>query len=256
MNPNQCRVVLRPRGPLEVLDLAMRFSRESWQPLFRLAAYMVLPFAIPLAVAAWFLEGHWALLLAPLLLGPIIQAPFTLLGGRLLFAEAVPLWPTVKDTLRLAPVLLGGWLATSVALALSGITCFYGAPVAQMSLMYITETTLLEQAGVGRGVSRSLRLAGAALGTAGVAAMARWGLLIWFALVGEAVGQSAVGFMLQLGEPFGSLFGGQITPFLLTGMLLSRPAWAIYRLLLYVDVRTRTEGWDLQVGLRAAGLAQ
>jgi len=94
------------------------------------------------------------------------------------------------------------------------------------------------------------------VGIAVMGAASRWGFIVWFGLVGEATGQAMVGFILQLGEPFGALMYGDVTPYLLLGLLVSQPVHAVYRLLLYVDVRTRLEGWDLQVGLRAAGLGR
>ena len=60
----------------------------------------------------------------------------------------------------------------------------------------------------------------------------------------------------QRGRPLPSALEGVATPWLTAGILASHPVWALWRLLLYVDVRTRVEGWDLQVGLRAAGLAR
>ena len=69
-----------------------------------------------------------------------------------------------------------------------------------------------------------------------------------------AIGHGIVEFLLQLGRPFGSLSNGEVTPYAVAGVLLAQPLIALYRLLLYVDVRTRLEGWDLQVSLRALGM--
>jgi hypothetical protein len=119
----------------------------------------------------------------------------------------------------------------------------------------VTEAALLERIGAGRGLRRSVRLAAHATMHA-IAATLGWGALTaWGAIVGEAAGQSIVSFVLQLGTPFGTAMDGRATPWLLAGMLVVQPLYAVWRLLLYVDARTRAEGWDLQVALRAAGLA-
>ena len=88
-----------------------------------------------------------------------------------------------------------------------------------------------------------------------VGTLVSYGSLMWAAIAAEALGQNLVGFVFQLGAPFGSA-PEDITPYLLAGLLVGRSLFAVYRLLLYVDVRTRVEGWDLQVQLRAAGMAQ
>ena len=67
-------------------------------------------------------------------------------------------------------------------------------------------------------------------------------------------GQLIVAQGLQLGQPFGSAMDLQVTPYLLFGMLAVQPLHALYRLLLYIDVRTRVEGWDLQVAFRGAAI--
>ena len=74
-------------------------------------------------------------------------------------------------------------------------------------------------------------------------------------MAAESLGQGIIGFVFQLGAPFGALSSGDATPYLLMGVLLANPVNAMYRLLLYVDARTRSEGWDLQVRLRALGLS-
>jgi len=256
MNPNLCRVALRPRNPLEVFDLCMVFVRASLGPMLRLAAVGVgIPWVL-LSVAAVLSQGAWWVVLLPLPLFPLLQMPFTLLGGRLLFREEATARQALAESVRglgRLGVVAGAGLVGGL---LSLFTCGYGYIPVFAGLLYLPETALLERVGPRRALRRALRLAGGNVGIALVGSTARLFLTVWMALVCEGFGQALLDTTLQLGQPVGSLWTGQITPFLLLGILLAQPIHAIYRLLLYVDVRTRIEGWDLQVGMRAAGIAR
>ncbi|MFT4624164.1 MAG: hypothetical protein ACI8PZ_002823 [Myxococcota bacterium] len=257
MNPNLCRVVLRPRGPLEVFDLTVQLIRDRWRPLARLTLLMVgLPWLLVCVPLCWLTDGHLALLAIPLVAVPLVQAPFTLLGGRLLFADELSVRDVLGDLVGRGGGLVWSTLMLALGWLISIAVCGILLPVVQPGLLYLPETALLERVPARRGINRSVRLAGGHAGIALVGAGAWWFLLLWGALVGEATGQAVVGFLLQLGEPLGAATSGQVTPWMLGGMLLVQPLHALYRLMLYVDVRTRVEGWDLQVGLRAAGLAR
>jgi len=251
MNPNLCRVALRPRGPFEVFDLTLRFIRERARALLWLCLWTVAPFAIACSLSAMAPDYQPLALMVAIGVAPLIHAPFTAVGGRLLFADDTSvrtgLWSTIRHPSGLL-VGIGASVATWVLIC-TGVGVF-----ALPFLVYLPETAILERVPVNRGVSRSSRLAAGQVGVAIVAAIAPWVLMAWGGLVGELSGQLLVGFVLQLGQPFGALAAGDVTPFLLVGVLLSHPVYAIFRLLLYVDVRTRMEGWDLQVGLRALGI--
>jgi hypothetical protein len=256
MNPNLCRIVLRPRNPFEVFDLSLRLVRERYRPFLRLGACLVLPLWVFFSALAWWLDGVWWVALLPLVVGPLVQAPFTMLTGRLLFSDEVSTWQVLGDTAKQGGALCVAWLVEVAALVIGALSCGLGVLPLQGAVLYVTEAALLERVGAQRGVRRTLRLAFAHGGIAAAGAVARWWFLVWFAVTAEAVGQGLVSGVLQLGTPFGDVLLGEVTPFLILGILLSHPVYAIYRLLLYVDVRTRVEGWDLQVGLRAAGLSR
>ena len=256
MNPHLCRVALRPRGPLEVFDLSLRLIHAHAGRFLRLGLLFVLPWALLGGAAVALSElDVLVLVLLPLIFFPL-QAPATLLGGRLLFADTVSIRSVVYElTSMLRPLALAwAWQAGTLSL---GVGCGLVPLVIVLPVTaYITETSLLERVGAARSFRRSARLAGSNPGIA-LAASAGWvALTMWGALVAESGGQALIGFVLQLGQPFGALSTGQITPYMIFGILAVQPIYAIYRLLLYVDVRTRVEGWDLQVGLRAAGLEE
>jgi len=255
MNPYLCRVVLRPRDPFEVFDLTLRFLRVHWRPITRLGALLVGLPTVALAPLLWLTSGSAWWLLFPLALVLPVQAPMSALVGLLLFDEDA----TVRQALRMvwsrAPSLLAGWVALAVGAAIAAGSCGILSPLL-LALLFVMETGMLEAVPVVRMVRRSQALAGAHLGVAIAGALAQVLLLLWFAVLFELGGQLVVGWVLQLGVPFGRAQDGQLTPWLVAGILSSQVLFAAYRLFLYVDVRTRVEGWDLQVALRAAAMTK
>ena len=73
---------------------------------------------------------------------------------------------------------------------------------------------------------------------------------LWFGM--EALGKFVLVTVLQFQSWYPEHW--ELTPFGVLGMLVSQVVWTVVRLMLYIDVRTRTEGWDLQVGM--LGLAE
>ena len=62
--------------------------------------------------------------------------------------------------------------------------------------------------------------------------------------------------VLQLGRPFGSLFSDGGSVYALVGFFYGIQYAAIARFLKYVDLRTRKEGWDIQIRFLSLVAAQ
>ncbi len=255
MNPYLCRVVLRPRNPFEVFDLAFRFLQVHWRPLVTLGSWLLLvPWAL-LSVGSLVTGGSLLWAAVPILFAPVLQVPFTVLAARLLFQDEVRPGAALRESLRLA----GPW-AAAVALrglvyAISAVPCGMLLPPAHVGALFQLESALLERVEPTRALRRSFLLATSEPIAVITAGLGSWCVVLWCALVGEAAGAVLTNSVLQIGTPFGTVLQGWATPWLLGGLLLAHPIVAIYRLMAYVDVRTRLEGWDLQVRLRAIGLA-
>lgn len=250
MNAAACRIALRPRGPLESFDLTLLFARANARVLLPLLAVTVVPIWLPMVLGCWVFDGHPALLILPLPFLGVLQTPFTILGGRLLFDATVGWRGALRSAISKDVLLLVGlrmvfaWMCVfTLGLGLLALPGWH----------FLPETLLLEKMGGRRGLQRSNRLGTREPLGAIAGVLSRMFLTVWFAFTFELAGQAIVSTALQLGTPFGSIWSGQITPFLLLGVLVAQPVHALYRLLLYIDARTVAEGWDLQVGLWAVG---
>src|SRR6185436_8021455 len=79
---------------------------------------------------------------------------------------------------------------------------------------------------------------------------------VLMAMAGDQLGQAIVEGVLQLGLPLGSLWKQGGSAYALVGFFLSVPVTAAARFLKYVDVRTRKEGWDIQLRFTAIAAAE
>ncbi len=248
MKVERCRVRLRPRDPLESFDLALLFLRENRQVLGRLFAVVVVPVAALLGFLAWATDGSWGVLLLALSVLNAVQLPFTVVGAQLLFREEVPPGDGIRALWSAGALRLS--MARAAVCLVVPFTLGVGALLA-LPMSFLPEIVLLERSGVAASWIRALRVGSMGL-VGGIASVSgRIALSAWAVVVAELTGQGLCE-LLQVGQPFGTLWAYAVTPFALFGLIAVQPLHAIYRLLLYLDARTRAEGWDIQVLLWTA----
>ncbi|HZS38306.1 MAG TPA: hypothetical protein VFF06_15820 [Polyangia bacterium] len=264
MNLRKARVVLRLRSLTDILDLALRVAVENGRTYRKLGFALLVPaFAACLALrylADW---TWWAIWPTAIALATLAQGAFTVATGQLLFDDAAPARTLLARFAKNLPRYFFALLLTRcVPLALLFTTSLtHVNPVAALFLLlsglllvrwaFVHEAVLLEGAGAGEAARRSSRI----LKRHGGAVM---GLLFWslgaqlaFVLGAELIGQGVVEYVFQLGQPFGALFSDGGSLFALGGLFLSVPYLATARFLQYIDLRTRKEGWDIQLKFTA-----
>ena len=253
MNLGASAIVLRPRALSEILDLACRLSCSLALALYlRLAAVVLLPcLGICLALRhglRWDWPVVWAVALA---LGVIVQGVFTVAVGRLLFSETLG----ARQALSLYGRRLGAYLGTlflsRLLLAAAAAPFLLGLPLVWPRLFFVHEASLLEGAGPMESMRRASRFAGNDLGGVLGALLAVVVAQAGFVVTAELLGDGLVQHVLQLGRPFGALFTEGGSAFALAGFFLSMPFVATARFLLYIDARTRSDGWDVQLRFMA-----
>jgi hypothetical protein len=235
-----------------VLDLTVRFAQAHAGPIARLAGIVLLPTWILASAVGLLSGGAWAVALALFLAAPALQLPFLLLGSKLLFAPTASVREALLEVPAQRRALALGLGRIGIVASASAISFgLFWLPV-QALLLFVQETSALERMPPVRALRRSASLAADQLGRVLGGVVTSSVLAVWCVFAGEALGQMIVAFVLQAGTPFGRALDGDVTPYALGGILLAQPAIALYRLLLYLDVRTVTEGWDLQVAMIAA----
>lgn len=250
MNLGAARVVLRVRTAADLLDLAAPFCLRNRAVTVPLGAAVLAPAYVLCLLARYRLGCRWAIVwLLAIGAGSLCQAAFTIAYSELMFLPpaAVRRGAILRRTLRRLPSYAVARLLTAVihALALGlFMLIMYTASVC----LVVPEVSLLEGAGPFAAIGRSARAVrgrgAAAFGVAlAIAMLPGAGVL-----AGELVGSTIVATILQLGEPFGNLFHGSGgTPYALAGFFVTMPLVASARFLTYIDLRTRKEGWDIQL---------
>jgi|CZKU01.1.fsa_nt_gi hypothetical protein len=248
----RARVALRERPLLDVLDLAVRFCVANAGSYARLSLVTIVPaFAASWAAArvgGWLLAWPVAIALAALL-----DAPFVALASRLVFDDEVRVRDVARAAVRIAPRVAVArcvqGIALGMSLALLGLPWLWLGSV----MLFVPEVIILEGAGLVGAWSRAAGVASTRFGVAMAAMLLLSALVVGAALLADVAGREFLDSVLEIRPP-PSIFheGGSVLA--LFGFWSVLPMRATTRFFVYLDVRTRSEGWDIQT--RFAALAR
>ena len=248
-------------GDLRYFYLLERFTRTSASLPRVLGIATAIAFIVPLWQTAimqlWpapfqtsrtiFLSYEALFVLVCVLLWQVLYA------SRVVFEEGVTVKSVLAASLRSLPGLALARFMQFACIAIG--LAFFVVPAAWIgaTLLYLGEAFSLERGGAMHAFSRTQRLAGAAFGDAMLGA----GLLVTLhaaaTLLGDVAGRSALDglFATTPPEPVWSRGGSLLAT---VGFWCFVPYAATVKFLLYLNVRTRSEGWDVQT--RFAALAR
>jgi hypothetical protein len=258
MNLLEARVALRPRSMSDVLDLAGPFCIANRRALLPLASFTIVV-GVALAAACrlglgWSWSAVWLGIGGYMVLS---NGLFTQVAGELLFREPrqIRLRTIAGRFVRRLPQYLAARILQWLVLAVCAVV-FVPLPIFGSRLFFISEVVLLESASPTGALARSSRLvlfrSIPCLGLALACASAPF----VFAVAAEVVGDAIVSLVFEMGRPFGSLWSDGGSGFAVLGALLSAPFVASASFLGYIDLRTRKEGWDIQLRLVALADAE
>jgi hypothetical protein len=257
MNLRQARVVLRPRDAIGVLDLAAPFCVRNWRVFVPLMGLALVPLFAACLAARYALGWRWPWVwLVAVAFGGLAHAPFTVACGEVLFQgpAQVRLRAIVARVWRRTPPLIITHVLAWVLNALAA-TVMILLPFSAGALLVVHEAVLLEGAGPFQALARSARAVRGHGASAFGVAFALVLLPVAGVCAGEITLNTLISTGLQLGEPFGKLWDRGGTPYALAGYFLTIPLSAAARFLKYIDLRTRKEGWDIQLRFTAAAQA-
>jgi len=254
MNIAAARLKLRSRALSDTLDIAFAYCWLIRKRLVRLALVILLPSFVLGLIAADRWGWAWVWLLSVCFAG-FLQAPFVVGVGNALFVteqgaepeqKGQPLKPIFFHLLRAGGRYTLARGAASLLLVVISPLVFTVFWLGGLYL-FVPEVTLLEDAKPVTALRRSARLAKRRSTDTLLLWSTTWLAPIAAVVIGESVGQFLVRFVFQMGEPLGSLLSNGGSAFALLGFLAATPYVAAIRFLGYIDIRTRTEGWDIQL---------
>jgi uncharacterized protein DUF4350 len=245
------RVALRERALLDVIDLAVGFCAAHARSYAKLSLVVLAPALAASCVVSW-AGGWWLGWTATVVMTAFAAAPFTILASRLVFADDVSTREVLGASMRVFAPLVKARALQALALGLSAL--FLGLPWLWVgtSLLFVVEVLLLEQpAGVGAAFGRARRVAGARFGTALLAMVFLAAAPIAMAMVADIAGREVLGGVLEIRAPPPPMFREGGSWLALCGWYALLPLISTARFFVYLDIRTRAEGWDIQTRFAA-----
>lgn len=251
MNLLSARVTFRERSVADVLDLALKFLSVHKRVYARVAGVALVP---PLAVSlvAGALLGwptSWAVSIP---LAVLAETPFTVLASRLVFEDEVRARDVFYASVVDAPLVLVARVIALVVVA-AGLACLLVPGIAFAALtLFVGETMLLERAGMFAAFSRAQAVAAKSMADVVLGILVFALIPVAAVLLVDAGGRTVIGEVLMFRPPAAVWTAGG-SALATLGLFLQVPFFATARFFLYLNARTRTEGWDIQT--RFAGLA-
>lgn len=251
MNLLSARVTFRERSVADVLDLALKFLSVHKWVYARVALVALLPpLLISLAtgiVLGW--PTSWAFSIP---LAVLVETPFTVLASRLVFQDEVRARDVLRASLVDAPRVLIARIVALVIIA-AGMACLFIPGVAFAALtLFVGETMLLERSGMFTAFSRAQAVAAKSMSDVVLGILVFACIPVGAVLLADLGGRTLIGeiLMFRPPQPIWNVGGSALGTI---GLFLQVPFFATARFFLYLNSRTRTEGWDIQT--RFAGLA-
>ena len=253
MNLGSANVVLRPRGTLESVDLTLLFlTRLGGRRYLGLCALVLLPAFGVCALCRFAFDWSWpALWLLAVPLGLWLQGIFTLAAGDLMFSEQLDPRAVLRRFWPPFAVYTAMMFFTRLGMALAASTLVLW-PWAWLRYTFLPEALLLEGLPTWRASARAARLME---GNAGQRVALFITTLLMFAAgvyAAQVLGEAVVRDTLQLQLPWGDLLNDGGSLYALAGWFAAVPVLTTLRFLRYIDARTRTDAWDVQVRLQRA----
>jgi hypothetical protein len=232
-----------------VLDLALRFLVVHGRAYAKVALLTLVPLLAIALLAGWQLGWAKAWVIS-LPLALIVEIPFTVLASRLVFQDEVRALDVLRSAARGAPGVLFvralAALLTLLGLFLFIVPAFWLATL----FLFLSEVMLLERASASVAFGRSQRVASSALSEVLLGFLVLGLLPIASVLLADIAGRTMISELFQFRppRPVWTEGGGVLATI---GLFLQVPYLATARFFLYLNVRTRAEGWDIQTRFAA-----
>jgi hypothetical protein len=249
MDLMRARVALRERPLLDVLDLAVRFCAAHAKAYAKLSAAVLVP-AFAVSWAAGHFVNWWLGWFVTVAVTAFAGAPFVALASRLVFADSVGTGEALRIALRAVPGLIGVRVLQAMALGASLI--MVGLPWIWLGtiLLFVVEVLVLEGSGAGGALGRAQRIANAHFSDAALTMLILVFAPACAAMLADVAGREVLSSVLEI-KPPPSMFREGGSWLALLGWWATLPLLQTARFFVYLDIRTRTEGWDIQTRFAA-----